>query len=201
MKPIDDLLYHVLPFAPECPEPTAIEHLRQAAIRFCRHTRAWREQFVGVAAAPTVLVLPEPAQSQLFEIEAAWFNDYPLDRRPVQELEDYPSDTTGVPRWISEAGPSAVRVFPFEAGPLRVSVFVEPSPAATELPDFLVDAHGRALADGALSDLLMIPNQPWSQPQLAGGFGVRFDAYLNRWFATNIRGRQRAAPRSRGHWM
>lgn len=201
MKPIDDLLYHVLPFAPECPEPTAIEYLRQAAIRFCRQTRSWREQFEGAAAAPTTLVIPYPGQAQLFEIEEAWFNGSRLERRPVMDLLDYPADTSGHPRWIAEDGDDAVRVFPFETGTLRVSMFLEPTPTATQLPDQLVNMHGRALADGALADLLMIPNQPWTQPQLAAGFGVRFDAYLNRWSATNIRGRQRAAVRSRANWM
>lgn len=199
MKPIDDLLYHVLPFAPECPEPTAIHHLREAARTFCRRTRAWREQYAGTATSPVVLVVPDGAQ--LFEIEDAWFNDCRLERRPVRDLLDYPSDTAGNPNWVAEAGPASIQLFPFEAGPLRVSMFLEPSPLTDELPDFLVDEHGRTLADGALSDLLMLPNQSWSNPQLAGGFGTRFEASVDRWFATNIRGKQRAPVRSQAHWL
>lgn len=202
MKPIDDLLHHVLPFAPDCPEPTAIYHLRQAAIAFCERTRIWRHAATVVATSPVVVVAPEHAQ--VYEIEEAWIGGERLERRPVKELLDWPNESPGVPRWIAESGDDAVLLVPFDAGTpgeLRLSVYLKPSNEATLLPPVLVDAHARTIADGALANLLMVPNQPFSNPTLAAGFGMRFDAQANRHFAANVRGRQRAAPRAQPHWF
>ena len=202
MIEIERLLHHVLPFAPECPEPTAIHHLREATIQFCERTRIWRHELTISTADPLVIVTP--AGSRLFEIEDAWFNGTRLERVPVNEAADYVGDSPGVPRWITEYGETGVRLVPFDPadpGELRISAFLTPSRDATEIPDFLVDGHARTIADGALSDLLMLPNQPFSNPALAAGFGVRFEAQINRNFAANIRGRQRAPTRSKPHWL
>lgn len=51
----DDLLPYVLPHAPGCPAPTAEHHLRQAAIKFCVETLAWkyRTNFITSQAPAT----------------------------------------------------------------------------------------------------------------------------------------------------
>ena len=41
-RAFSDLLPKVLPSVPGCPQPLAIQHIRDAAVRVCERTLAWR---------------------------------------------------------------------------------------------------------------------------------------------------------------
>ena len=70
MREIELLLPRVMERAPQCPEPTAIRHIRDAAIEFCRRTRVWRDSDTFDVASPCEpLVFNE--STQIYEISTA----------------------------------------------------------------------------------------------------------------------------------
>lgn len=201
MIEIADLMHLIVPYAPGCPEPTAVEHLRWAAQRFCEKSRIWRscKDFDVVGGQDELLCCPSHAQ--LFEIEKAWFNGHELDRRGAGSFDrDCYEDSQ--PRYITQSTPNTVRLVPGaqEKGALRLHVFLKPSQDAEDFPDFLSE-FDRVLADGALSRILLLPNQPFTSPDMAGAFGGAFQAELDSNFNRNLRGQQRAPVRTKARYL
>lgn len=89
-----DLLPKVLPSVPGCPQPLAIQHIRDAAIRTCERTLAWRY------AQPTYNLLPgvheypysKPMDTDVHVVFGAQVNGYPLTPMTLEQaLRSYPS--------------------------------------------------------------------------------------------------------------
>ena len=199
-RDIDMLYPKVLQYAPGCPEPTAVEHLRDAAIQLCKATRCWRDldEFHVTGCGPDKIpaILP---YATLFEIEKAWFNDHELE--PKTYGSDMLFHDAGEPRYITQVSPDSVMLDPARAGTLKLSMFLMPSENAETLPQFFFDQFPRALADGALGTLLLLPNQPFTNPQLGVAFANKFQATLDRNFAFNMRGQQRAKKRTQPNYF
>lgn len=199
MRDIEDLLPNVLPYAPGCAEPTAVQHLRDAAVRFCERTRCWRfiDTFQTTGEHHEILVVPSDAV--LFEIEWAKFNNRELEAVSPQAATWHNQDGYTEPRYITQVNPNCVSLEPHAVGELVISMFLKPAPTALEIPAFMICDFGRALADGALATLLLLPNQPFTNPQLAMVFETKFQQALDRNFALNMRGQQRAPKRTKSN--
>lgn len=198
-RDMEELFPKILQYAPSCPEPLMIEHLREAAIQLCRSTRCWRDmdEFEAVSAVNEVpAILP---YSALFQIEKAWFNDCELEAKSFSG--DMLMHDEGMPRYISQATPNSILLDPPGKGTVKITMFLMPSQNAQELPDFMFEQFPKALADGALGSLLLLPNQPFTSPQLAGVFAGQFQQVLDRNFAFNLRGQQRARIRTKASFL
>lgn len=200
--PLADFLPLVTPFALSVPDPVATHYVRQAAIDFCSRTRAWREvsEFASTGAVSQALTVP--AQSSLFEIERAWFRMSntarweQLERIPYTEI-DQNQLTEAVAenaqaQVISQSGYNTVTILPRTTGFCKVSMFLKPKSDADSLPDFLFADFMTTIADGALSYILLLPEQPFTNPSLAGIKLTMFNQACDAHFARNIRGQHRA---------
>lgn len=221
MSALDILSRKVRLYAPTAPSFTVATHLRDAAAEFCRRTRCWRHVAEQDVAAPVILppntvwdglpiifgVYPdEPALAvaAIAEIEKAWFDGVGLE--PIAYPDLRPDDLTafgaGAPRFITQIDERNVILAPQAAGRLRTSVFLRPSTTNPLVsPDFvperIADRYGDALVSGAAARLLMIPNEAWSNPQIATAAQIRFDQQCDANFAAARRGQQRAPLRTR----
>lgn len=198
----------VLPYCPQCPDFIAEQQVRFAAIEFCERSRAWRHMItVSLTGPEGEMVAPEFAA--IHEIEFANFNDQPLT--PVQFSTINPNQT-GRPRYVTQVSPNALTVSPYdEPGDLEVSVFLKPlanmafettpgRPIADRfnvVPKFMLDIHGTAIARGALSKILAIPGEPWSDPRMALKHEADFRENMDAAFRWNMRGQQRAPIRTK----
>lgn len=201
MLNIEDILPHVMPYAPGCAEPTAIQQIRDAAVRFCERTRCWRHIATLQTLAEPGDIVVVPAGSMLFELEWISFNGKILQPRTPQ-VEDYAQDSGAMePEYVNQVNPGSLNLVPHAAGELVVSMFLKPDASTLQLPDFLVTDFARNLADGALSTLLLIPNQPFTSPQMAAVFENKFQTVMDRNFAINMRGQQRSPKRTRANFM
>ena len=63
-------------------------------------------------------------------------------------------------------------------------VVLKPKLSATGVEDFIYDAHGRAIASGAIARLAEIPNKEWSNPELSLQHRFEFNRGI-----TNAKGR------------
>lgn len=218
MKDIEELLPRVHEVAPACPEPTAIRHLRDAAIDFCRRTRVWRDYDEFPLGASACEAIAASSEAQIFEITHASVrvaepdedeDESNEDCRQIVDLEaktvdwldkEYPGwrDKEGTPLYLTQIEPNTVRVVPKpEVGStLRLELILLPSVSAERLPDVLVVTYGQVIADGALGRLLLLPTD-FSRPDLAAVHAKAFADALGRWGAQIPRGQQRAKRRTK----
>lgn len=211
MRSFDSFLPFVLPYAPSCPEPVAIQYIRQAAIDFCQRTRFWRQvdDFPVEGDMEEILVVPN--QASLFEIEKAWFQPtgegrwVPLKKTPYAEIDqallDEEPNTYTVPNVISQIEYNTVTLIPRASGTLRISMFLSPSYDAHDCPDNLYSNFASTIGDGALSEILMIPEQPYTNPNIAALKAGLFNSECDRNFALNVRGQHRAPARTKSSFM
>ncbi|AXG67776.1 hypothetical protein [Ralstonia phage GP4] len=206
MKPLDVFMPIIHRFAPGCPEPTAFAAIREAAIKFCERTRLWRcdDEFnVGADECAEVAV---PYGAALYEMELVQFNG--RNMRPVstqwldEQVPDWRTTTqSGQAQYVTQQSEDTLTFVPAEAGSVRVYGLLKPTLDADSLPDLLADTYRKTIADGALSELLIIPGKAWMSADLAVFFGTRFDRELDRLSTKTIKGQQRAPVRTRAQFF
>ena len=207
----------VRPYAPGAAIPTITQALRLAAIDFCARTRCWRRKITVDVTRQDYPVIA-PGYAEIHEIEHATFDGgYPLRNVPYNEVDPQDFDVEGVPTLITQVAPNEVALVPFMEGELTISVFLKPQqgvfhastsgPGGTaenwydSVPEFLLSQHGEAIAAGALSRLLVMPDQPFMNPELAVAMDGRFQRAIDANFAANVTGQQRARPRTRASFF
>lgn len=216
MKDIELLLPRVLEKAPACPEPTALRHLRDAAIEFCRRTRIWRssDDFT-IAAEDDCETVAAPQGAVIYEITNARFVATPEDDEEEADAtsgtdleavtidwldKERPGwrDEEGSPIYLTQSAPDTVRVVPKpeDGGTLTLELILLPTIDAEQVPDVLIDSYSREIADGAIGSVLLLPAE-FGNPELGALHAGLFERALGR-FADRIpRGQQRAKRRTR----
>lgn len=206
MKPLDEFLQHINLYAPGCAVPTAYFGIRQAAIEFCERTRLWRFEDYFEVRGDEAEAMFAPANSVVHDIERAWFNGEPLTPKTVDWLDVHyngwrDGSLTGQPKFITQIEPNTLRIVPSAEGTVNVSLILKPAQDADEVPDFLVDQYRAVIAYGALSHILVIPNQSFTNMDMAGGFGATFQGKLTTLATRGSTGQQRARTRTRGSFF
>lgn len=189
----------VTPYVPTCPDPIIASHIIDASRSFCEATRCWRFLTTIALDGTEADIVIDAEDAQIHELEGASFNGQPLVAvayDPLSVAHD------GLPYAISQIDSGSFTLFPgIRAGTLTLSAFLKPSVNAMTVPDFLLGDHGQTIGYGALSTLLAIPDQPFSNPALAGYYVGEFQSRKDAGFRLNRRGQQRAPSRTRGEYM
>lgn len=201
MIELDVFLPKIMPYAPGCPEPTAMAAIITAAQTFCERTRLWRDrdQFSVTPTSCNVMCAPEGAN--VFEIESARLDGYQLTPISLADLDfkhpNWRQYSQGSGKWITQVEPDTVMVVPATTGTLELSLILRPADDADQLPDFISALYRQCIADGALAEILMLPGQPFYAPDRAQYYAGRFEAKLGELNTRSIRGQQRAPVRTR----
>ncbi|MFZ5636683.1 MAG: hypothetical protein ACOY82_08860 [Pseudomonadota bacterium] len=190
-------LARIVAAAPGLPDVAAHSYLRDAAIRFCEAS-GWLEREARLSMACGVRdypVVPADCERVVRVVavaidcgtpEGRWADDGMLDpRRDVIEtgcgFRVEALETPDVSVWIDREGDACDR--------LRVRYVAAPRHDACRLDARLAEEWGRALVEGALADVLLLPGHPFSAPRLAVVYGQRFDAAILRARTRRLRGR------------
>jgi hypothetical protein len=180
-------LARVVAAAPGLPDVAAHSYLRDTAIRFCEAT-GWLEREVRLPMACGVRDYPVvPAECErVVRVIAVSIGCDPLDpRRDVIEtgcgFRVEALETPDVSVWTDRDGDAC--------DTLRVRYVAAPRHDACRLDARLAEEWGRALVEGALADVLLLPGQSFSDPRLATIYGQRFDAEILRARTRRLRGR------------
>lgn len=205
MTDLEAFLPQVMPYAPGCPEPTALAAIVKSAQDFCERTRLWRDQDQFTVTPTSCNVVCVPDGADLFEIEQATLNGYMLE--PISQadlnsrLPDWRTREETQGRWITQTEPGSVMVVPRSTGTLFLATVLRPANDAEQLPDFIAQHYLRVIADGALAEILMTPGQPFTAPDRAQFYSMRFEQRLGELSTRSIQGQQRARLRTKASWF
>lgn len=194
----------IRPRAQGVPDPIAVNAIRQAAIEFCIRTKLWRSTDTFYATNIDDIVVPN--ESELIEVTDARFDGVALEPISFDEMNrrfpsiDWQNMTGDNPQYFTQIDIGTIKFVPTCEGYVELSLLLKPSYTAKQLPDFLVQ-HKQTIADGALAEILTIPNQTYTNADLAMFHSGRFNAQLDRLSSMGINGQIRAPIRSKSSFF
>lgn len=206
MKPLDDFLPGIRPYAPGVADPTAYFGIRQAAIEFCEKTRLWRFDDTFTIAADDCEQLLAPSGAVIHEVEALSFNGYPLKPKTPDWLDEHRNGwreglLSGAPEYFTQTAMNTVTLVPRASGTVSLSLWLKPAQDCDELPDFMVEQFRELIAHGALGRILLIPNQSFSNVEMGAAFGAAFQSKLDSLSTKGFTGQQRAKLRTKASFL
>lgn len=229
-REFESLIPRIAPSVPGCPTPTILQSIKDAAVRMCEQTLAWRYVEPKFNLLPGV---PEynyrkPENSEVHAVFEATINGYPLDRLTLEQtLELYPqwvdlysgltaaevwqsaeSDTynsgpyntsplnggTGSikipdealkdasePRAMCQITPDKYVVLPLPDNEkdytIRMFYALKPKRTATGMDEVAFNELEDVIVHSTLERLLIMPEVPWSDRELASYHARRAVAY------------------------
>jgi len=189
---IDDFLDEVMPEVPGCTDFAAMDHIRRAAIRFCRRTNVSQETVteLDIEADEPVLVI-SPPNTHVDVHKVMWVKGssgfvYPLVRNTMMEnRQDWENlGTAKNPTNYVRLNREEILLVPTPSTDLNAELDVHasfiPSRNATKLDAVLFDEWGYAIVCGALSTLLRVANESWSNPGLAREKDIEFSIEISK---------------------
>lgn len=207
---LTEFLPLVRPHTPGAAIPSMTQALRRSAIEFCERTRCWRET-ITITITEQDQAITAPDDSAIHEIERAEFDGERLT--PIEyddlSLPEFLESEEGRPAVITQKTYNEIAIVPFRAGTLICTLFLKPrdgenitidaggQPANSfnTVPEFLLSRFGEAIAAGAIARVLIIPQQPFTNPEMAAVHAGRFEQGVARFNGANVRGQHRARPR------
>ena len=165
---IKDLMPDVLLHCKECPDTIALHSLSHASAEFLRSSGAWCSLFYGdlVKDSPVVPLKDFP-NALLNEVVLIKLNGFLASKGLVSALSDgvlYLDDPYIPDRDVIDG--------------LVCSCSLVPDPHAAYIPPRVVREFSSAFIYLALSDILLMPNVPYSNPQLGAYFAQKYEKEL-----------------------
>lgn len=190
----------ISPFLPGCPNPVMTEYLRETLRDFCDETKLWDNQPLAAISlvANTATYALTHAYGEIVHIDHAEMVNVPMQPTSIEILNrhfvNWRHSTTKRPQYYftPTVGESIQLVYTPShalADALVVWVSLKPLEAATTVEDFLWADYRYAIRDGALGQLLQIPNKPWSNPDIGFLRETKYEAARATAKNAKIRGR------------
>ena len=180
----------LLPQLPGCPLPMVEHEIRRAAQRLLTESRGWKvtQAAIAVAAATeSVALTPSDATQQLVRVEDVWYDGVPMDPTTAEDLLDDHGDNwqadTGTPAEYLQDTPGVLRLYPIPSADATTGITsrlsVAPGETSTGLPDELMIEHRQALIHGALGNLMLYKDKPWTDTQLGPVHVAKFQSAID----------------------
>jgi hypothetical protein len=182
----------VLPEVQQCPIDQCLDAIRQAAIEFCKLTRAYHVlttgQAINSATTPHDVPITIPAGAAFwtprYAVVTMGGQKYDLVPKGPQDLDGLvehwrtSEDTPGEPLYMTTrtSGSLVVAPWPSSSGTISYDVSFIPSPSSIDGPDFLLNEQGLLIGQGAKGILLMQGTQKWGKPDLGAAYWAKFKA-------------------------
>lgn len=183
-----DMLGEVLPYLAADPsDPVTEGAIKRAVIEFCTRTWLWKHASftVDVAAGVSSYTLTPPTGSIVVEVLDMRFNGSPITGSAFASLNaTQPGWMTeqGTPRTYTQIESDRVILTPTpdatQVGALVATLILAPGYDSTGAPQWIMSKYRYALAEGAISRLMLMPGRPWTD--LQGGIDRRdrFESHM-----------------------
>lgn len=168
MRPVKDLFPRLLPYLPGCPEPSAAQAVVDGAIAFCEASLAVRYTLdpVRVRAGVSTYDLDAPVDQDVWRVLEVRDGT----RYLYAEAADFPRHADGFRgqplryRVHMDGEQAILEVFPTPDADTTLTVVAATKPRrdARSLDDALVTSWTEGVVAGALTRLMAIPGQPFT---------------------------------------
>jgi len=207
------LAARINPSVPGCSLPLIVQYTRNAARVTCERTLAWRYEQPAFSLVPgtyrydynlptdtdiaallhTALNENETLAPIALETAARLFPGWVRASTTTQDIADNGSQ----PRCLTQVAPTQYLVLPppdaAETYTLRMIYALKPTRSASDMDEAVMDELEDAIVSKALQDLLVLPNTPWLDRELASYHAKQFLARVMEYRAHANLGHMRAA--------
>lgn len=165
---------------PGCPQPVLVQYIRDAAIEVCERTLAWRYDQPLITLSSGIAEYPYevPTGTEVHAFLTATVNNEPMFPMTLEAIRskypswpDMPAEQWSDPRYILQLDVDdfAVAPLPDASQPyaVRMIVALKPLRDASGMDKTVFDDLENVIMNGALQNLLVLPNKPWSDRELA----------------------------------
>jgi len=192
-RDFSSLVPRLQPSVPGCPHQTVVQYIRDAAIKACEKTLAYRYQqpVFNLTPGTYVYTFRKPADTQVHAVFITLMNNEPLEVLPLDKaLALYPAwadkYTTSAsiaefgsePRSITQISPNEFAVLPLPDAErtyaVRMFYALRPTRSATDIDEVIFDDLEDVIMHGALQQLLVLPDASWSDRELAAYHAKQF---------------------------
>lgn len=200
----EDFLTEVLPYAPNCSEPQAINAIRNACIEFCQKTLFLQQDMDPITVQATVgtYEVDVPTGYKLGTIISLYWDGIYIMRKTQAELEkiyglNWQTIDTGVPRYFTQFDPDTFTVCLTPTENLtngfegRISLI--PTKDSTTIDEKVKERFFEVIAAGALARLLRTPNEPYTDDAKAMAYLSAFRVGIQE-ASLYVRGGMNKAP-------
>lgn len=201
-----DLLDDVLPSLAADPSDPVTEHaIKRAVIEFCAGSWIWKHlpDPIDVTAGGAAYDLEPLSGSDVAMVMSVALDGYPLGPKSTDWLDANTNGwrtTTSTPKHFTQVDTEQLILAPVpaatQAGGLTVTLALQPSQNSTGFPKWIANQHLYALADGAISRLMLMPGKPWTDLANGQDHRQRFDAAMANARAIAVGGLGRAPTRT-----
>lgn len=198
MAALDAFDKHILIDVPGCPMPLVQHAVLWASIEFCKRTLAVCYDAESIAVRADIADYDIERRDDDENVEQIITARLASQARPLTPLgrDDLPGrEMAGVYAFaMPEANVIRLYGTPSVADTLRCEIAVAPAEDAATVPDELL-RYSLAIAAGAKSRLMLIPNEKWTNAQLAVTYDRLFRVEINAAQVEANRRRSRAPAR------
>lgn len=192
MAALSKFLPFVLPHVPTCPDSLAEQALLSSCIDFCVQTLLIQEVSTQtVTAGVQDYTVDIPSSSMLLKVLGVMHEDRWLTPNSIENVRSavalrgdvgsaQAKDSTPIVYFQKTPSSDDISLYPVPVSTvtegLTIRAAFAPTRSATTVDDILYDSWAESIAAGAISRLMLIPNQAFSAAPLAGAYRSQFDA-------------------------
>jgi hypothetical protein len=184
MTPLDNFLPEVIPYVPGCPQPIAINAVRNALIELCdkSYWSVYEADPLNIVAGTSDYELDSPTDTDIAGVIDVMYNGYVLQPAATDQLRQYYGvdwrTKQGSPRFYTRLEQEVIRLVPnpdssITSG-LSIIVATKPCQTASTCDDDLFEKWKEGVAAGAVARLALLPQQGFTNPRLAEVMMTRF---------------------------
>lgn len=171
----------VAPLVPGCADILILNAVRNAAIEFCEESTYWQEtqDAFDVTANDLPYDLEAPTGARVCQILSCTVDGQPIDPAALDVLETHTNWRTlegSQPSAYFQPNPDQFSLFPLPTGTNSVILRTAycPTRTATSIESYVYQTQLVCIAAGALANLMEMPLQQWSNPELAQFYRAKF---------------------------
>lgn len=200
-----ELIDEVLPaLAADPSDPVTENAIKRAVIEFCSSSWIWKymPDPIDVVSGEAYYDLEPLTGTDITTIMDVLHNNVPITPKTTTQLDnEIPGwrTTKATPKYYTQVDTEQVILAPIPADNiatgLTMTLVLQPSQSATGFPKWIFNQYIYALADGAISKLMLMPGKPWSDAATGLDRRMRFEEAISNARNNSISALGRAAGR------
>lgn len=178
--------------ANNCPDATISYAIIRAMRDFCRDSWFYQKTILmNQVDSQSIYPLTLSTGDEIIAVDSV-----EMDSRPMYPLDsrDYSQSSGGISRGFQFEPPNILVIVPtpttYVADGIKVRAVLSPAENTTVIPESIYRLHNTDISHGALSYILRMQNEAWSNPQLAQQMEILFREGIFEAKGKRIRGFQ-----------